>query len=364
MRLLAAARVASSRLTRAFQWCSSPRGDWYTVAAFDGDGLADTPADPGTAYHLLQGWDPCAGTASFSIDGHHFSPDRHNSMSYFACAPMGFSAEQTALLRQTALTRFGSCSEFPQVEVPELIPIKPDYPDPRQVGEPGQCRRLPQQSASGLLALTANQLVLPNARSGDSNWVRVMPLALEPRSFGEGGWEEFPGPAIDEFCWVPVENLRPPADRTWLDSLPTLPLSTLSCSVPEAVAVGEPFSVQISLSPAAEGASIQVEVSLDGTIVQPDVAALTDINGQASAQIQPLTTPGNYEVVAKPAGGPGQLGATSPPCLVEAVIPAAQITGHRFNPSSAYYRSEAAHIGGLPASLCSPGNDQRPGDRR
>jgi hypothetical protein len=85
--------------------------------SLDGDGMGDTPPDAGTAFYINQGWDPCRGHDSYTIDGiytsgrpehirevpftYTFRPDRHNAMSYFACDPMHFTPMQIDLMRQT-----------------------------------------------------------------------------------------------------------------------------------------------------------------------------------------------------------------------------------------------------------------------
>jgi hypothetical protein len=76
-------------------------------SALDGDGLSDTPPEPGTGYYIRHAWDPCGPKSSFttSYKSLTWTPDRHNVMSYFACDDMSFSPMQIAILRATALSR-------------------------------------------------------------------------------------------------------------------------------------------------------------------------------------------------------------------------------------------------------------------
>src|SRR5690606_27278702 len=61
------------------------------VAAFDGDGMSDTPPDPGVIYyHEGRGWPTCGGPDGFSVNGSEFVPPFTNIMSYFGghrCQP-------------------------------------------------------------------------------------------------------------------------------------------------------------------------------------------------------------------------------------------------------------------------------------
>jgi hypothetical protein len=68
----------------------------------DGDFLADTPPDPGTAYYTgFVDSSACLGPATFAIGVTNFSPDRQNIMSYFGgCQPpYSVSAEQVQRIR-------------------------------------------------------------------------------------------------------------------------------------------------------------------------------------------------------------------------------------------------------------------------
>lgn len=76
-----------------------------TASALDGDGLADTPPDAGTAFYINQGWDPCAGPTTYWIGNLVFQPDRQNVMSYFVCDPMGFTPMQVDRMRQALAAR-------------------------------------------------------------------------------------------------------------------------------------------------------------------------------------------------------------------------------------------------------------------
>jgi hypothetical protein len=80
-----------------------------TASALDGDGIADTPPEAGTAFYINQGWDPCVGHDSYTISSMTFTltftPDRHNVMSYFACDPMTFTSMQVDVMQRTLEAR-------------------------------------------------------------------------------------------------------------------------------------------------------------------------------------------------------------------------------------------------------------------
>jgi hypothetical protein len=81
-----------------------------TAKALDGDGLSDTPAEAGAGYYIYHGWKMCSEHESYTISGKKsdgtpftltFKPARNNVMSYFACEPMRFTAEQVNRMRAT-----------------------------------------------------------------------------------------------------------------------------------------------------------------------------------------------------------------------------------------------------------------------
>jgi Pregnancy-associated plasma protein-A len=75
-----------------------------SAAGLDGDLLADTPPDAGSAYYVNQvNSNPCAGPGSYVISGIVFSPDRQNVMSYFGpCQPpYHVSPQQMQLIKKT-----------------------------------------------------------------------------------------------------------------------------------------------------------------------------------------------------------------------------------------------------------------------
>jgi hypothetical protein len=96
---------ATDTPARAAQYIRDNGG---TRGALDGDGIADTPAEAGTAYFAKQGWALCTGHDSYTVSGrktsgeafsYTYSPARNNIMSYFACEPMGFTAGQVRAMR-------------------------------------------------------------------------------------------------------------------------------------------------------------------------------------------------------------------------------------------------------------------------
>lgn len=76
------------------------------VAGLDGDGIADTPAEAGTAYFDKKGWQRCTGHDTYEVKdsngaAYTLSPARHNVMSYFACETMAFTKGQVDKMRAT-----------------------------------------------------------------------------------------------------------------------------------------------------------------------------------------------------------------------------------------------------------------------
>jgi hypothetical protein len=85
------------------------RGHGGEQAALDGDGIADTPAEAGTAFFDSQNWTRCSGHDTYTITGtrtsgqpfsHEYRPARNNIMSYFACEPMRFTRGQVMRMRE------------------------------------------------------------------------------------------------------------------------------------------------------------------------------------------------------------------------------------------------------------------------
>lgn len=118
-----------------------------TAAALDGDGIADTPPEAGTAFYAKNGWNYCTGHDSYVISGtkkngtpfsHTFTPDRKNVMSYFACETMKFTKGQVARMRQTLQLPVRKHLIAPMVEANKSGEIKkkltaPPPDNPRRV---------------------------------------------------------------------------------------------------------------------------------------------------------------------------------------------------------------------------------------
>lgn len=72
----------------------------HDVNVLDGDGLSDTPPDPGPEWWTAGGVSICdPAQPTIQISGLDFTPDRNNAMSYFGCKPMHFSPMQRARQR-------------------------------------------------------------------------------------------------------------------------------------------------------------------------------------------------------------------------------------------------------------------------
>lgn len=72
----------------------------------DGDGLSDTPRDPGPDAFVDAGLDPCGPVASVTVGGVTYTPARNNLMSYYGCSNMTYriSNQQAARVRATIET--------------------------------------------------------------------------------------------------------------------------------------------------------------------------------------------------------------------------------------------------------------------
>jgi hypothetical protein len=83
----------------------------WNVNIFDGDGLSDTPPDPGVGIYDNPGpgipaWNHCnSDHPSYMLDRVTITPDRHNLMSYFPCEPNELSPMQIARMREVLLSR-------------------------------------------------------------------------------------------------------------------------------------------------------------------------------------------------------------------------------------------------------------------
>jgi hypothetical protein len=174
-----------------------------STAAFDGDGLADTPPDAGTLYYFTQGWDPCNGPASYNIGPYTFTPDRQDMMSYFACDPAHFTFDQAQVIMQTAAQRFGGsggCGVAFKPPDKAYLPPFEFHPDPALFTSP--CLMTPDPSAAQVTELTPGDYVFPDGRTADSTWVRLQVNALEIRPYAPpppGG--DSPGADVRQ-CWV------------------------------------------------------------------------------------------------------------------------------------------------------------------
>jgi len=190
-----------------------------STAAFDGDGLSDTPPDPGTQYYFTQHWDPCNGPDSFQIGPYSFSPDRHNMMSYFACDPQHFTFQQAQVIRQTAATRFSSCNSA-LANLPKVYYRPPLKFSPDPVLTSSNCLSDPDSTSASLLAFQPGQYVYADGRSGDSAWVHVEVNGLETRDFAPptNSGNSPPAGAM-QGCWVPSSVL----DMSYGANLAALP---------------------------------------------------------------------------------------------------------------------------------------------
>ena len=206
-----------------------------STAAFDGDGLSDTPPDPGTQYYFTQHWDPCNGPATFQIGPYSFSPDRHNVMSYFACDPRDFSPQQIQVIRQNAGTRFGGTKCGIEVIAQPTLVFSPHLPFvPVPIIKASNCQPAPDPTQASLLALRSNQIVYPDGRSQDSTWVHIEVGGLETRDYAPPSGSSGNPPPGPQGCWVKPDVLDL-SHSTGLAALPAVQLpavQTLSESGP------------------------------------------------------------------------------------------------------------------------------------
>lgn len=121
--------------------------DNYDVSALDGDGLSDTPPDPGAGLWKYYGWDGCdPAHPSVDVDGLIFKPDRNNVMSYFGCKPEHFTPMQRAKHRAALAA-----------PLRQMIGADVFVPGPQRIfGQAGKCLRPDADpDNAGLLVLSS-----------------------------------------------------------------------------------------------------------------------------------------------------------------------------------------------------------------
>ncbi|HSJ31822.1 MAG TPA: M43 family zinc metalloprotease [Longimicrobiales bacterium] len=166
------------------------------ASALDGDGLAETAAEAGTAYYFNNVGN-CGGPASYTISGQTFTPDRQNVMSYFGpCQPPWiFTPQQIARMRSTLQHPLRSAllqPPAPMVSAKDQPPPKatmPKAPPPRPpIPRPGTGRPVQPD---------------PTARAVDPSLTEIS-LETGPIRIEVGGTVELRATG-DEMRWVRVD---------------------------------------------------------------------------------------------------------------------------------------------------------------